>query len=123
MPGKPHMDAVRWLLQPHMDKRGVSRIPGAAGVTLVNVPNKNGMTPLAVAVWSGSAEAVELLLDFGAECAGILIDYPNAVPDVVDIFSDFPSASKLATKYYFTYGSLKRGFPNHKTYAGLEVPR
>lgn len=125
VPGKPHMDAVRWLLKPHMDQRfkNFPLAPGAAGATLVNVPNKNGMTPLAVAVWSGSAEAVALLLDVGAECAGILIDYPNAVPDVVGIFSDFPSASKLATKYYFTYGSLKRGFPNHKTYAGREVRR
>ena len=83
------------------------------GVALANTPNKVGMPPLAVAVSTGNANACRLLLATGAKPDGLLLDYLNVSADVSTAFSSFPASKQLATKYYFTYGSLKRGFPNH----------
>lgn len=83
----------------------------------VNARNKYDLTPLHVAVSAGDAEAVKLLLGVGADCSGMLLDFPDMPQEIREMLEDKPEASRLKTGYYFTYGSLKRGFPNHKDQA------
>lgn len=97
--GKPSLGAMKRLIE------------AGAGV---NVRNKEGLSALHLAVSAQDIGAIESLLASGANCQGILVDIPNVTPEVRKLLNDKPGATKLATTYYFTYGSLKRGFPNHE---------
>ena len=78
-----------------------------------NAKNTHGFTPLHVAIASSNIDAVKLLMDHNADAKGTLIDFPNASEEINRLLIEkAPDADEVKTQYYFTYGSLKRGFPN-----------
>jgi len=83
----------------------------------VNIRNKFGLAAIHVAISADDSAAVEILLGAGADCQGVLIDFPDMQADVRNVVECKPESAQLATKYYFTYGSLKRGFPNYEDQA------
>ena len=82
----------------------------------VNIKNHFNFGPLQVAMSCNNAEAVQMLVENGANFDGILIDFPSVSFNVRSVFDDKPDAANMVTEFYFTYGSLKRGFPNHKNH-------
>lgn len=82
----------------------------------VNVKNEYDFTPLQVAIAANDPDAVQLLVRAGANCRGVLVDFPETSPEVKNVLATKEESSQLATKYYFTYGSLKQGFPNYKNH-------
>lgn len=83
----------------------------------LNIANNFQFQPLHVAISCDDVEAVTLLLEAGADATGTLIDFPSVSMQVRSILETKKEASRLVTPYYFTYGSLKRGFPNHEDLA------
>lgn len=105
----------------------------------VNTRNDMGFTALHVAIANESSEMVDILL--GAEgidarpCLHFIRDetVPEPIrarlkawaestgaapePTAPDAADDPPTSDDEPSYLYFTYGSLKRGFPNHEAYA------
>ncbi len=121
--GKPDLEAARDLIA-----RGIN----------VNAVNDHGFTSLHVAVMNNSAEMVQILLDAEGIDASSCIQFVQSIdvskeirsmldewaqknevslPDAdVEDEDDFVDVEET-TYLYFTYGSLKRGFPNHEAHA------
>jgi len=83
----------------------------------VNIFNRHQYKPLHVAISAGDMEAIQILLDAGADTTATLINFPKVSQKIWDVLATKEEASNLVTPYYFTYGSLKRGFPNHDNLA------
>jgi len=83
----------------------------------VNIFNKHQYKPLHVAISAGDMEAIQILLDAGADTTATLINFPKVSQKIRDVLATKEEASNLVTPYYFTYGSLKRGFPNYDNLA------
>jgi len=100
--GKPSLGPIKRLIELGAD---------------VTLRNKFGLSALHVIIGANDLAAITSLLDAGANCKGILVDFPDVPSEVKDLLSTKPGAQELATEYYFTYGSLKIGFPNHENEA------
>ncbi len=121
--GKPDLEAAQALID-----RGIN----------VNATNDHGFTSLHVAVMNNSVEMVEILLGAAGIDASSCIHFlqnPNNTRDhklseeIVGMLDDWANTHTLTelaeedesdliedrekTYLYFTYGSLKKGFPNH----------
>ncbi len=126
--GKPDLEAAQELID-----RGID----------VNATNDHGFTSLHVAVMNNSAKMVEVLLGApgidASNCINFLRDPKNAKdvkqvkPKIRAMLDDWANAHTVIapeedhdndliddrerTYLYFTYGSLKKGFPNHDAHA------
>ncbi len=124
----------------HGIERGVPDIEAAQDLVArgidVNIRNDYNFTPLHVAIMNNSPAMVQLLLQAGAD-AEDCVDFAHsqgAGVEVIELIDGWaedhgitiePSAQDelpaqiAATTLYFTYGSLKRGFPNHEAHADI----
>ncbi|WP_170575417.1 flavoprotein [Ruegeria atlantica] len=122
--GKPDLEAAQALID-----RGIN----------VNATNDHGFTSLHVAVMNNSAEMVKILLGaknidasscihflqsardakVSEEIRAMLDDWANThtLTEIEEEDEDDLIEDREKTYLYFTYGSLKRGFPNHDTHA------
>lgn len=125
--GKPDLEAAQALIN-----RGIN----------VNASNDHGFTSLHVAVMNNSVEMVEILLAADGIDASSCIHFlqnPNNTrghklsEEIVEMLDDWANTHTLTelkeeeendliedrekTYLYFTYGSLKKGFPNHDAHA------
>lgn len=122
--GVPDIEAINELIS-----RGID----------VDMQNDHNFTSLHVAIMNNSLETVQILLDAGADAAECLslaerpatskeisealyawadahnVDYKNVKP----MAKEEPGQQKDSTFLYFTYGSLKRGFPNYAAHANI----
>nr|WP_302479289.1 flavoprotein [Ruegeria arenilitoris] len=121
--GKPDLEAAQALID-----RGIN----------VNASNDHGFTSLHVAVMNNSVEMVEVLLGADGIDASSCIHFlqnPNntkgikLAEEIVEMLDEWANTHTLTelkeedendliedrekTYLYFTYGSLKKGFPNH----------
>ena len=106
----------------------------------INLRNDHYFSPLHVAMSSGSLQAVNILLDAGAEVSHSLkfmenADIPIEIQQRLNQYSQQnnmkPASTADGEKYgrlvetqdvlYFTYGSLKKGFPNFNDHADIPV--
>jgi gamma-glutamylcyclotransferase (GGCT)/AIG2-like uncharacterized protein YtfP len=83
----------------------------------LNIKNNYNFCPLHCAIATGDTLAVKTLVDAGADCSGTLVEFPNVSEELRAILESKPESKSVASKYYFSYGSLKRGFPNYKDQA------
>ncbi|MEW2919410.1 flavoprotein [Ruegeria sp. ANG10] len=125
--GKPDLEAAQALIN-----RGIN----------VNASNDHGFTSLHVAVMNNSVEMVEILLgadEIDASSCIHFLQNPNNTrghklsEEIVEMLDDWANTHTLTelkeeeendliedrekTYLYFTYGSLKKGFPNHDAHA------
>ena len=104
----------------------------------INLRNDHYFSPLHVAMSSGSLQAVNILLDAGAEVSHSLkfmenADIPIEIKQRLNQYAQQnnmkPASTADGEKYgrlaetedvlYFTYGSLKNGFPNFDDHADI----
>jgi phosphopantothenoylcysteine synthetase/decarboxylase/gamma-glutamylcyclotransferase (GGCT)/AIG2-like uncharacterized protein YtfP/glutaredoxin-related protein len=121
--GKPDLPAMRELL-----KRGIH----------VDLRNNYYFSALHVAAMNGTLEAVDLLLDAGADCTECLAyvkkhevageikqrieawaEEHEIQPPEESVEEPYVDFQNEAGELFFTYGSLKRGFPNHDRHADI----
>lgn len=127
--GKPDLEAAQALID-----RGIN----------VNATNDHGFTSLHVAVMNNSVEMVEILLGADGIDASSCIHFlqnPNNTrglklsEEIVEMLDDWANTHTLTeleeedendliedrekTYLYFTYGSLKKGFPNHDAHTDV----